>query len=161
MKKSIHRLLTVFLVAMMVFSVALQANAAEVGSAPSISPRIPENRTQLFFMNIIEVKSIKTTIGDPEKMFVPRNLPSKVTLYLGGCLNHDLNGYYIRSGIYYPSSGSEVYGICATTQNGDIISGSVKRENLAQNQTYYGIVRNLVSSGAVRNGSVTVSHSCA
>ena len=158
MKKSIHRLLTVFLVAMMVSSVALQVNAAEVGSSPSISPRVPANQTQLFFMNIIEVKSIKTTIGDPEKMFVPRNLPSNVTLYLGGCLNHDLNGYYIRSGIYYPSSGSEVYGICATTQNGDIISGSVKRENLAQAQTYYGIVRNLVSSGAVRNGSITVSY---
>ena len=158
MKKSIHRLLTVFLVAMMVSSVALQVNAAEVGSSPSISPRVPANQTQLFFMNITEVKSIKTTIGDPEKMFLPRNLPSNVTLYLGGCLNHDLNGYYIRSGIYYPSSGSEVYGICATTQNGDIISGSVKRENLAQNQTYYGIVRNLVSSGAVRNGSITVSY---
>ena len=99
MKKSIHRLLTVFLVAMMVSSVALQVNAAEVGSSPSISPRVPANQTQLFFMNITEVKSIKTTIGDPEKMFLPRNLPSNVTLYLGGCLNHDLNGYYIRSGI--------------------------------------------------------------
>ena len=65
MKKSIHRLLTVFLVAMMVSSVALQVNAAEVGSSPSISPRVPANQTQLFFMNIIEVKSIKTTIGDP------------------------------------------------------------------------------------------------
>lgn len=158
MKKSIHRLLTVFLVAMMVSSVALQANAAEVGSAPSISPRVPANQTQLFFMNITKVEDILTTIGDPAKRFVPRNLPANVTIYLGGCLNHDLNGYYIRSGIYYPSSGGEVYGICATTQNGDIISGSVKRENLVQAQTYYGIVRNLVSSGAVRNGSITVSY---
>jgi len=174
MKKMIYRLFALALVCMLFASMALSVSAAELDPASDIMPIELENGPEAgyvtstraaglpFTMYAKNVTSFLSTQASG-KCFVPADyMDFGATVWATGNFTHS-SGRSMKAGVCYysPSVGKYLPGGSAA---GYIQSQSEKdfafhedMRNLLQGTTHYGYVSNYLNTGAVIDGSMTVS----
>lgn len=156
MKKHIFSFLLLALMCMMLPTMVVSASATALD--PRVAPASYDpTTTEILTMNVNYVESFHTTINSEGKYFVDYELPSAATVYVSGELTHtNTVGRNIKSGACYWDGSVYQPGPVDTTKSGESVDGRMAVADLEDGKTYYGYVKNLLSSGAVNGGSITI-----
>lgn len=156
MKKRMYSFFTLILVCMLISSVVVPVNAAEVdyGIAPaSYNP----STSEILKMEVNYITSFHTTINSSGKYFVDYELPSGATVYVTGKLTHtNTSGDNIKSGACYWDGSVYQPGPVDITKSGEAVNGEMTVADLEDGKTYYGYVKNLLGTGAVNGGYIII-----
>ena len=173
MKKFIQRVFALLLVCMVFSSVLLPVSAVEIASESSNAQSYAEQENAA---NAVEVTATRTTglpftvtaknvtsfvtTSSSGKCFVSYQFASTKRIWVDGYLYHSevSTTDSIKAGACYWNSNAGRYdpGPAMATKSGGHIYTSMLVSDLVQGKTYYGYIKNLLTTGSVNDGSFEI-----